>query len=155
LGYLRGFFLERRNMARYSVGSGGTALAARAAGAGVIGILAGANPITVYEIGCFAGSAVAWNLGVIRAATNGTASTSVIPVPDTAGTPLARLTTAWSAAPTIGTNVYMRQVGIPSAIGNGYTFIFPSGILVAANSSLLVWSITASPTSFNHVVYDE
>lgn len=143
-------------MARYGVGSGGTALAARTVGTAYAAIRAGANPITVYEIGVFAGTAVVTNVGIIRSATVGTASTSIVPVPENTGTPLARLDTAWSAAPTVSTNVYLRQISIPAAIGNGYTYIFPDGITVAASSSLLVWNFTGtSATTFVHCVFDE
>jgi hypothetical protein len=143
-------------MARYSVGTGGTAVATRATGTPHLDIKAGANPITVYEIAMFAGTAVAWNLGVGRPANSGSVvqTTTFVPVPDTTGTPLARLGTAWSTAPTIPA-VFMRNVGIASGIGNGYTFVFPDGILVPANGSLVVWNTSATPTSFNHVVFDE
>lgn len=143
-------------MARYGVGSGATALAARTVGTGYAAIRAGANPITVYEIGVFCATAVVTNVGIIRPATVGTASTSVVPVPETSGTPLARLDTAWSSAPTVSTNVYLRQIAIPAAIGNGYTFVFPDGITVAASSSLLIWNfLGTSGTTLLHAVFDE
>ena len=143
-------------MSRYSVGSGATALAARTVGTGFAAIRAGASAITVYEIGIFNGTAVVSNVGIIRSATVGTASTSVVPVAENTGTPLARLDTAWSSVPTVSTNVYMRQIAIPATIGNGYTFVFPDGIAVAASASLLIWNfLGTSATTFLHVVFDE
>jgi hypothetical protein len=142
-------------VARYGV-SQGTAIASRGAAAAFAGIRAGASPITVYEMAIFAGTAAAAQVSVIRALTPGTASTQITPVAETAGTPLARLDTAWSSQPTITANSALRSIGIPSAIGNGYTFIFPDGILVPASGSLLLWSLTAaSPTTWIHAVFDE
>jgi len=142
-------------MARYSAGSGATALTARSTGTAYAAIRAGSNPITVYEIAVFAGTAVVCNVGIIRPSAVGTPSTSVTPVAEGSGTPLWRLDTAWSAAPTVG-SVYHRQISIPAAIGNGYTFVFPDGITVAANSSLVVWNFSGtSGTTFLHAVADE
>lgn len=142
-------------MARYGVSSG-AAIASRGAAAAFAGIRAGANPITVYEMAIFAGTAAAAQVSVVRALTAGTASAQVTPVAETSGTPLARLDTTWSVQPTITASTHLRSIGIPSAIGNGYTFIFPDGILVPASGSLLLWSLTAaSPTTWIHVVHDE
>jgi hypothetical protein len=143
-------------MARYSVGSGATALAARTVGTAYAGIRAITNPLTIYEIGIFNGTAVVSNVGIIRSATVGTASTTVTPDPENTGTPNWRFDTAWSSAPTVSTNVYKRMISIPAAVGNGYTFVFPSGLVVAAAASLLIWNFSGtSATTFIHVVADE
>lgn len=142
-------------MPRYSVATP-AAIASRGAAAAFAGVRAGTNPVTVYELGIFAGTAAAAQVGIVRALTAGTASTQLTPVPEKAGTPLARLDTAWSVQPTITASTLMRAVGIPAAIGNGYTFLFPDGVAVPASGSLLLWSLAASsPTTWIHAVYDE
>lgn len=144
-------------MARFAAGSGATALTARTVGTAYAAIKAGSNPVTVYEIALFNASAVVSNVGIIRAATVGVATTSIVPAQEgSSGTPLWRLETAWSTAPTVSTNVYARQIAAPAAIGNGYTFTFPDGLYIPAAASLLIWNfLGTSATSFVHVVADE
>lgn len=142
-------------MARYSAGSGSAAIAARTVGQTYVQIRAGANAVTVYEVGIFAGTAVVCNVAIVRATAVGTQTTTITPAAETSGTPLGRLDTAFSTHPTAA-SVAMRNIAIPAAIGNGYTFVFPDGILVPASGGLLVHNpLGTSGTFMAYAVWDE
>lgn len=133
---------------------------AAASGAAFAAIRAAASDrVRVTEIGGFLNAATASSVQLVRAATNGTTSTTVVPQAndpaDASATSL--VATAWSAAPTISTNVPLRRVVLPATAGNGWIWVFPQPIIVASTADLLLWNFgggAASALSL-YVVIDE
>ena len=135
-------------MARYSLGFSTPAAAAGAAFA--VLRTAASERAFVREIGLFLNAATASSIGLIRASSTGTPSTSVLgqamDAADAAAT--VNVDTAWSGAPTIGSN-YLRKITLPAAIGNGviWTFGERNGLCLPVSAGLVIWNYGGSAAS--------
>lgn len=126
-------------------------------GTTVATIHTGANlTASIREIGIFMTAGTASSFGLIRPNNSPTASTSVLgQAQDPAqGASTVNLDTAWSTAPTIGSNVYLRQVELPASIGGGVIWTWPNGagLIVAVSSYLVIWNF-GSGTNGAPVIY--
>lgn len=144
-------------MARYTVGFNSTVTTT---GAGRWQLRAGsADRIAVVEIGLTIAAATASTYGLYRSATLGTASTTIVPVPhDPAdGASAAVFETAWSAAPTISTNVALRRVSLPATIGAGFIWQFyDKPVMVAVSAGLILWGLSTTANSQDiYVTYED
>jgi hypothetical protein len=117
---------------------------AAAAGAAYMTIWAPASTRSrLLEIGITTTAATASSVGLYRPTNTPVASTTVVPVPaDPAdGVGVTLLGTAWSTAPTIGTNVPIRRWTTAAAIGAGVIWTFPNMTFgVAGISALVLWN---------------
>jgi hypothetical protein len=112
---------------------------------------ASTNSPSVREIGVFNSTAVASSIGLIRSATAGTPSTSVLVQSDIPGLAagVTNIDTAWSSQPTIG-SIYMRKIVLPATIGAGVIWTFEPRDLVPLNGAttqLLLWNFGAGSTA--------
>jgi hypothetical protein len=102
----------------------------------------------IREIGVSSSAATLSSLGLIRSATIGTTSTTTIGQAqepgEAAGTVL--IGTAWSSAPTISTNVYLRRFAIPATAGAGviWTWPYDAPLVVPVSASILLWNFGAA-----------
>lgn len=98
----------------------------------------------IREIRIFNTAATASPVGLIRPNNTPVASTSVVPVAydvnDAAATALAD--TAWSAAPTIGANVFLRKSNLANVQGAYDVWTFPqvNGLPLATSSFYVLWN---------------
>jgi hypothetical protein len=131
-----------------------------ASGAAYVSIVAGSTKaIRVREVGLVLVAATASSVGIIRAATVGTASTSTAgqshrTLATSAG---ATVKSAWSAAPTIaGSPVYMRRLVLPATIGASVTWE-NLDLVVEPSAALLVWNFGGGAASDvdMHVTWEE
>lgn len=136
---------------------------AAAANAGVFWNANASRIVWVRELGIFCGSAaIATDLQLIRLATRGTQSTTVVGLPqdpaDVAAT--ATFDSAWSAAPTVGTGV-LRRIYLPATVGAGVIWTWPpsgnsKGLKITGAAGLQIWQIsTAAAPLRGYVVWDE
>jgi hypothetical protein len=106
--------------------------------------------LRIREIGISQTTAVASSIGLIRPATEGTASTTQAPQAiDPADTATSALfATAWSTPATIGT-IYMRKIVLPATIGAGIVWQWPddSPLTVPINSSILLWNFAGATSA--------
>lgn len=143
-------------MARYEIGVTKTT----GASAGLLCQLrAGAGrDLRVFEIGVFATTAVAGEVGLIRPTAVGATFTSSAvgaALDNASAAGVAVVDTAATTAPTIGTN-YMRRVQLPATIGAGVIWTFPLGINVPVSSSLALWQLSAAAVGYDvYFDYDE
>jgi len=144
-------------MSLYSASVTTPAAAAAAAFAAIRA--ASTDRVRVKEIGGFLNAATATSAQLVRAATNGTASTTTAMQPNDPSDPAATslIVTAWSVAPTISTNVPLRRVVMPATAGNGWVWVFPDPIIIASTADLLLWNFGAGAASALslYVVVDE
>jgi hypothetical protein len=143
-------------MARYSIGAQKVTTAA----AGMICQLR--TPSTadarVWELGIFAVTAAAGEVGLIRpTAVGATFTSTAVGAPDDSKTGAGAVVvdTAATTAPTIGTN-YMRRIQLPATVGAGVIWTFPQGIVVPVSSSIALWQISTVAVTYDiYWVYDE
>lgn len=136
-------------MARYGIGVTKTTTAA----AGLICQLraGSARDVRIWEIGVFATTAVAGEVGLIRPSAVGatfTSSGTGAPEDNAAGAGVAVVDTAATTAPTIGTN-YMRRIQLPATIGAGVIWTFPQGINVPVSGSMALWQISTAAVGYD------
>lgn len=120
---------------------------------------AASDRIYVREIGVFCNAATQSQIGLVRSATLGTATTTVLgqacDPAEPAGT--GALESAWSAAPTIGA-IYLARFVLPAAIGAGIIIPFqPRELILNAATGLCLWNFGAAANSVLqlHVVWEE
>jgi hypothetical protein len=143
-------------MARYGIGW--TKTTSAAAGL-LVQLRAGAaRDLRLYEVGVFATTAVAGEIGLIRPSAVGATftSTAVGAAEDNAaGAGVAVVDTAAATPPTIGTN-YMRRIQLPGTVGAGVIWTFPVGLNVPVSSSIALWQISAAAVTYDgYFTYDE
>jgi hypothetical protein len=115
----------------------------------------------ILEIGLTIGGTSNTEVGLIRANTVGTASTSVSgEKPDLAAVASATVIgTAWSSAPTISGTPYLRQVYIGGTVGNGFIWQWAreSALIIPVSASILLWNVGAAQASIcrGWVVWEE
>lgn len=136
-------------MARYGIGV--TKTTGAAAGL-LVQLRAGAGrDLRVFEIGVFATTAVAGEVGLIRPSAVGATFTSSgvgAAEDNAAGAGVAVVDTAATTAPTIGTN-YMRRIQLPASVGAGVIWTFPIGINIPVSGSLALWQISAAAVGYD------
>ena len=120
---------------------------------------AGAQTCFVYELGLFLNAATASILGLGRPANNGSVAGGTVGVgqnidEDGAAALAGIVLSGWTTAPTAPTN-FMRQIGLPAAIGNGIVWSWPRGLRVKAARSLVVWNIATSSALRYYVAWEE
>lgn len=131
-----------------------------AAGAAFAALRAGTGQrLYVREIGLYLTAATALSLGIIRAVTMGTASTSLVgQACDSAdATATGNVDSAWSAVPTIGT-AYLDRITLPAAAGAGLILPYGRGeLVIPASGSVLLWNLgaAAGPALDVHFVWEE
>lgn len=140
-----------------SIYSAGFPTPAAAGGAPVLELadfVSKANALAVLQIALVLDAAVASNLGLIWAATQGTPKGNFNTdlwegVNESAGTALSngQVSTDWNVLPTIdvATSPYMKQVPLPAIAGSevSWTWNELSPLIVQPNQSLLVWNFGA------------
>jgi hypothetical protein len=115
----------------------------------------------IREIRIFNTAATASPVGLIRPNNTPVASTSVVPVAydvnDAASTAL--MDTAWSTAPTIGSNVFLRKSNLANVQGAYDVWTFPqvNGLPLAVSSFYVLWNYGGSTASALDVtfIYEE
>jgi hypothetical protein len=115
----------------------------------------------IREIRIFNTAATASPVGLIRPNNTPTASSSVTPVAydvnDAGATAVAD--TAWSAAPTIGANVFLRKSNLANVQGAYDVWTFPqvTGLPLAVSSFYVLWNYGGSTGAALDVtiVYEE
>ena len=141
----------------------GTKASAAAAGALVQFRAAGAaRDARVFEIGVFAATAVAGEVGVGRpAAIAVTPATPIGPVAsgggydNVSGAGAALIDTTWGTAPTAPA-IPWRRYPIPATIGAGIVWTWSEGIVVPAGGALVIWQYSALAVTYDfHVYFDE
>lgn len=119
---------------------------------------AATDRVRVKEIGGFLNAATATSAQLVRAATNGTSSTTVVPQPNDPSDPAATslIVSAYSAQPTIAA-VPLRRIVLPATAGNGWIWVFPDPVIVTSTADLLLWNFGAAAASALslYVVLDE
>lgn len=107
--------------------------------------------VRIREIGLFTTAATASSIGLIRPANAPVATTSslgqAVNPNDAAST--VNVDTAWSTAPTIGTNVFLRRITVPAVIGNGVIWTWDLGAELELNVSsyVVLWNFGAAAGS--------
>lgn len=135
-------------MSWYSVGQ---ATVAAASGAAYATIHTGSSyKARIAEIGVACNAATASSIGLIRAANTPIATTSVLGQAEDPSDPASTVNfdTAWSTAPTIGSN-YLRRFGLPATIGAGliWTWAPDKPLVLPVSSWLVLWNFGASAGS--------
>ena len=128
---------------------------AAAAGAAYAAIrCAAGDRARIRQIDVYTNAATASSVGLVRSASVGTATTSVLGQTwDPADTvAVTSVDTAWSAAPTAG-SVFLKRYVAPAAAGNGVIWTFPSGLIVPVSGSILLWNYGASAGSALSVTF--
>lgn len=132
----------------------GITTVAAGAGAAYIALRASANvPVELLELGLTVANAVNSEVGLVRAATGGTASTTWTPekVNPASAAAATIVETAWSPAPTIaGTPLYLRTAYIGGTVGNGLIWVFTDPIIIPVSSSILIWNRGAGQGGILH-----
>lgn len=123
---------------------------AAAAGAAFATLHTGASlRARIRELHIFSTAATAASIGLIRPSNAPVASTSVLGLAQDPAEPASTVNvdTAWSTAPTIGSN-FLRRIDFPASIGSGVIWTWPdgqsNGLLVAVSSYLVLWNFGAS-----------
>lgn len=120
-----------------------------ASGAAFASVVAGSKPLRVREVGSVLVAGTASSIGLIRAATVGTASASTSGQPHRtlAAAVTGTVKTAWSVAPTIaGSPVYLRRLVLPATVGASVTWE-NLDIDVEPSAALLIWNFGAGSAS--------
>lgn len=131
--------------------SAALAITGPGAGAAFAALAAGSKAARLLRVEMSLKAATATNVGLIRAVTEGTATTTTAgqahnPSDGASG---ASIASAWSAAPTIaGSPVYMRRVLLPATVGTQLVWTFDDvEMLVAPGTPLLLWNFGAGAAS--------
>ena len=136
----------------------GLAVSAPLAGAPYISIKPATRIAIVRRVSVTITAATASSIGLIRAATAGTASTTTTgeALNPADGASTAGIVTAWSGAPTIsGTPVYLRRIVLPATANTTVTWDFEDApIYVEAATPLLLWNYGAGTASASAISVD-
>lgn len=135
-------------MSWYTVGA---ATVAPATGAPYATIHTGSSyRAQIVEIGVACNAATASSLGLIRASNTPVATTSLLGQAENPADPASTVNfdTAWSTAPTIGSN-YLRRFGLPATVGAGviWTWSPDKPLVIPISSWLVLWNFGGSTAS--------
>ena len=139
----------------------GTTTAAASAAAYATFHTGGTRNAYIREIRIFNTAATASSVGLIRPNNTPVASTSIVPVGyDTDdATAAASFDTAWSTAPTIGTNVFLRKSNLANVKGAYDVWVFPQnvGVVIHTSNWIVLWNYGGSTGAALDVtiVYEE
>lgn len=115
--------------------------------------------LAIAEIGFSNNAATASSIQLIRPANTPVASTSVLGQADDPAEAAAtgNIDTAWSTAPTIGSNVPLQRIVLPATAGAGGIWTFPTGLVIPLSGWLVVWNFGGAAGSAQslYVVWDE
>jgi hypothetical protein len=145
-------------MATYSLGVVTPAAAAGAAYASIH--TASTDRAKVLELGAFCNAATASSIGIIRSSNTPVATTSALGQAEDPNDPAAtvNIDTAWSTAPTIGSN-FLRRFVSAASIGSGVIWTWPKDapLIIQVSTWLVVWNYGAGAGSALslYVKYDE
>lgn len=110
-------------------------------------IRAGATPgrVRVLEIGIFLAAATASVYGIGRPQAIGDTPTTPVDFlvqdpNDVLATAVVQSAVAWGTGPTVPL-AYLRRVSLPATIGTGIIWTFPTGLVIPASGSLVLWNI--------------
>lgn len=142
-------------MARYAFGIAKTTSTAAAAIASLS--TTSSKDARVWEIGVFATTAAAGEVGIMRPGnTPATPSGGGVGVAlDTSsGASVTTIANAWGTAPTAGTP--FRRIQLPATIGAGVIWTFPQGLVVPTSAWLLIWQFSAVAVGYDcYFEYEE
>lgn len=115
------------------------------AAAAALEIIAGTNSAKITEIVLTLGAATASVYALGTPAAIGNNPTTPVPLlsEQDASVSVATLATAWTTPPTAPAAFYKRA-SMPASIGAQLVWTFPQGLIIPANSSLVVWNLTAN-----------
>ena len=122
---------------------------AAASGATIATLHTGANlRCYITEIGLGISAGTQTQVGIIRPNNTPVASTSQLGQaldPQSAASTV-NLDSAWSTAPTIGSNVYLRRFQLPASAGAGFIWTWPESapLVIAVSSWLVLWNFGGS-----------
>lgn len=108
----------------------------------------------ILEMGITTTAATASSWGLYRPTNTPVASTTVVtqPADPADGVGVTLIGTAWSTAPTIGTNVPLRRWTTAASIGQGVIWTFPNLVIgVAGTSALVLWNFGGAAGSILNV----
>ena len=111
----------------------------------------------ILEITITMAAATASVFGIGQAQAQGVTPTTpvtVIPEDVAEGVGQSQTALAWGTPPTVPL-FFHRRVNLPATIGAGRVITFPKGRVLAANTSLVIWNITASGVTDIDIVTDE
>lgn len=122
----------------------------------------GSRDVRVFELGVFAATAVAGEVGLGRpAALAVTPATPVGPAAsgqsydNVGGAGAAQWDTTWATAPT-SPATFWRRAQLPATIGAGVIWTFPTGIVVPAAGALVLWQFSALAVTYDaYIDFDE
>lgn len=133
---------------QYSVG---LAITGPSAGAAFVQLLPSSKAVMVRHVSVTITAATATSIGIIRAETAGTGSTSTAGAAHNPSAPASNgaIVSAWSVAPTIsGTPVYLRRIVLPATANTTVTWEFNDAALIATpTASLLLWNFGGGAAS--------
>jgi hypothetical protein len=113
--------------------------------------------VKVLEIGVGVVTATSYTVGLGRPQAQGVTPVPVAFQPEqNASNPAAKTNASlsWGTSPTVPA-VFLRRFITPATIGSGVIWTFPRGLELPANSSLVLWNITAAPACDVWIVIDE
>jgi hypothetical protein len=114
--------------------------------------------LVISEIGFSNNAATASSIQLIRPSNTPVATTSLLGQADDPAEAAAtgNIDTAWSTAPTIGTNPLQRIV-LPATVGAGGIWTFPNGLVIPVSGWLVVWNHGGAAGSAQslYAVWDE
>lgn len=121
-----------------------------------------ARDVRVFEIGVFATTAVAGEVGVGRpAAIAVTPATPIGPIAagngydNVSGAGAALIDTTWGTAPTAPA-IPWRRYSIPATIGAGIVWRWAEGIVIPSGGALVLWQFSALAVTYDfHFEFDE
>lgn len=109
---------------------------------------AASQRVWLYELGMFVATAPTTppQFRVVRAATVGTSSATIVPQPEDPGSAAAvtLLDTTWTTAPTLAA-VDLRSVPVPGSIGAGIVFTwYDTPLVIPAGAGLVIVNVNAA-----------
>lgn len=143
-----------------SIYTAGVRTPAAAAGAAYAALRAAATDrLKLREVGVALSAATATSVGLIRAATVGTASSSTLGQAGDPGDPVGtgNVDIGWSVAPTIGA-IYLRRFALPATQGAGFIWTWaPGELVIPVSASILLWNFggAAGAALDAYFVWDE
>lgn len=110
--------------------------------------------VRIIELSIYLAAATASAYGLGRPAAKGITPTSPVDLLNEYGnesTTYPKTALAWGTAPTIPVQ-FFRQVTFPATVGSYVVWLFPRGLFVPANQSVVVWNSAANGVAYINVV---
>ena len=123
-------------------------------------IRTGATPgrARLLEIGITLAAATASTIALGRPAAIGITPTTPVDFlsedpNDVIATGVVQSALAWATKPTIPT-AFIRRISLPATSGTGVLWIFPTGLVIPINSSLVLWNLGTNAVVDAHAVIE-